>query len=111
MSAEARSCNNVWARIARREIYTDVPPGGEGRVDNRGVDMERDQHNDSRFFESVLRRYVEAMGALHPDQARRDFFVYARQAKGFSERDAREWAKSQVEVLVTRTTEINPSDS
>ena len=66
---------------------------------------------DSQFFESVLRRYVSALGALHPDQARRDFFVYAQQAKGFSEAEAREWAKSQVELLVARAADDGASAS
>jgi len=71
--------------------------------------MEPDQNADSQFFESVLQRYVSALGAWHPDQARRDFFVYARQAKGFNEADARKWATSQVELLVARATDDDPS--
>jgi hypothetical protein len=65
---------------------------------------------DSRFFESVLQRYLESLGALHPDQARRDFFVYACEQKGLSEAAARQWAKSQLERLVSRAAALGAAD-
>jgi hypothetical protein len=71
--------------------------------------MDRRGNGDSQFFEAALLRYVEGRGLLHPDQVRRDFFTYARQAKGLSERDARQWAKSQVDLMVTRAASIRES--
>jgi hypothetical protein len=111
MSAETRTCNNDGRRGGRRESYTDVPQPSARTGRQSTSDMERALRGDSQFFESVLRRYVSALGALHPDQARRDFFVYARQAKGFNEAEARAWATSQVELLVTRATHDDASGS
>jgi hypothetical protein len=69
--------------------------------------MEHDHETDAEFFHTVLRRYVAALGDLHPDQARRDFFTYAQEVKGLREADARQWAKLQLGLLVTRAAAMN----
>jgi hypothetical protein len=71
--------------------------------------MEQAAATDSQFFETVLRRYTESLGALHPDQARRDFFLYAREKKGLCESAARQWAKSQLERLVICAAATDPA--
>jgi hypothetical protein len=73
--------------------------------------MEQDHDKDAEFFDTVLRRYVEAVGALHPDQARRDFFTYAQEVKGLREADARQWAKLQLGLLVTRAAAMSGAGS